>query len=174
MAPRNSTLFLGLIVAISAIKAAAPSNAIVISLENPASVTDMIVIRGILYRGINVTLSPNGIVPPFPNAPLKLMCGNRTLANTTTDMMGIFGFTLVPRIQNEIGDLTNFLVAPSSNCTVVVTTPLVSCNATLPSTGNLVSRISTSGVILSPFSNFLAMTIILLEIDNLTYMCLNI
>ncbi|KAL1811612.1 hypothetical protein DCAR_0623731 [Daucus carota subsp. sativus] len=138
MASRNSTLFLGLIVAISAIMAAAPSNAIVISFD-PLSVTDMIVIRGVLSCAINVTLSPNGIVPPFPNAPLKLMCGNRTLANTTTDMMGTFGFSLVPNIVNGIGDLTNLLVSPSSNCTVVVTTPLATCNASLPSTGTLVS-----------------------------------
>ena len=66
MASRNSTLFLGLIVAISAITAAAPSNAIVISFD-PLSITDMIVIRGIVPCGINVTLSPNGTVPPFPS-----------------------------------------------------------------------------------------------------------
>ncbi|WOH04324.1 hypothetical protein DCAR_0623733 [Daucus carota subsp. sativus] len=81
MASRNSTLFLGLIVAISAITAAAPSNAIVISFD-PLSITDMIVIRGIVPCGINVTLSPNGTVPPFPIATVQQLLPLLSLAAT--------------------------------------------------------------------------------------------
>ncbi|KAJ4793399.1 Pollen Ole e 1 allergen and extensin family protein [Rhynchospora pubera] len=86
---------------------------------------------------LGTVLSVKGIVPcsiggnssttsVFPNAGVQLRCASSVLGSTTTDNNGAFSIVgLLPLVFNLLG------------CNVVVTTPLVSCNASLPSTGSL-------------------------------------
>ncbi|KAL8135851.1 phylloplanin-like [Apium graveolens] len=141
MASYTSTLFLIVWVAISALMVP-PSTAIDIGLSPVPSVTDEIIIRGIVYCQINVTLSPNGTVPDntprFPNATVLLQCGISVVANTTTNELGVFNFLLNP---------LQILLQNLPRCNIVVDTPLAECNATLPGNAKLVAGLipSTTG-----------------------------
>ncbi|XP_030949528.1 phylloplanin-like [Quercus lobata] len=81
--------------------------------------------------GANVTATPH-----FPNAQVQLRCGARNVvASTTTNASGVFSFSL---------DSTQLFLSPTvllNLCNLVVTTPLSTCNSTLPPVGVLESRI---------------------------------
>ncbi|KAF0913602.1 hypothetical protein E2562_023713 [Oryza meyeriana var. granulata] len=64
-------------------------------------------------------------VPAFPNAAVKLECGGRAVAGATADSSGAFAINL--------GTLTAATLMPLLNnkCSVVVTTPLAACDASL-------------------------------------------
>ncbi|XP_074382295.1 phylloplanin-like [Apium graveolens] len=131
MAAFNSSVFLSLLVLISAFTAA-PSSVEAQSLLP----TGIIIASGIVSCVINTTLPMNGTMPPpFPNASVELRCGITTLANTTTNAQG--GFTLI--VRSVLSLLTDIL---SGQCRVVVTTPLSNCNAALPSVGNLEATVT--------------------------------
>lgn len=73
------------------------------------------------------------------DAAVQLQCGNGNVVSTaTTNSAGVFSILLDP-LQLLLSSLT-------SNCSVVVNTPLSSCNATLPSVGNLVSALNLVGM----------------------------
>ncbi|KAJ3699856.1 hypothetical protein LUZ61_003561 [Rhynchospora tenuis] len=104
---------------------------------------------GLLGGILNSLLSVNGVVPcsiggnssttsVFPNAGVQLRCGGKVVGSTTTNSNGAFSIVgLLTLVPNLLG-----------SCNVVVTTPLASCNVSLPSTGFL-----TAG--LNPVSNLL-------------------
>uniref|UniRef100_J3LNM7 Phylloplanin n=1 Tax=Oryza brachyantha TaxID=4533 RepID=J3LNM7_ORYBR len=64
-------------------------------------------------------------VPAFPNATVQLRCGGRAVAGATADSSGAFAMNL--------GALTPATLMPLLNnkCSVVVTTPLAACDASL-------------------------------------------
>ncbi|KAL6657175.1 hypothetical protein ACP70R_004955 [Stipagrostis hirtigluma subsp. patula] len=68
--------------------------------------------------------------PAFPNADVELRCMGRLVAGATTNSNGTFTME---------ADLTSSLVEFLGGCTLVVDTPLIKCNATLPDAGTLVS-----------------------------------
>nr|CAD1828487.1 unnamed protein product [Ananas comosus var. bracteatus] len=71
--------------------------------------------------------------PVFPNATVQVRCGGNVLASTTTDSNGAFSMSL---------DLVSSLLSALMNsCNLVVDTPLISCNASLPATGVLQSAL---------------------------------
>ncbi|XP_078160560.1 phylloplanin-like isoform X1 [Carex rostrata] len=78
--------------------------------------------------GNSINLSTTG----FANATVQLRCNNNVVGSTTTDAKGAFTIdTVLP-----ITLLSNLL-----GCNVFVATPLVTCNASLSSAGNLVAQL---------------------------------
>ncbi|KAF0913603.1 hypothetical protein E2562_023714 [Oryza meyeriana var. granulata] len=92
--------------------------------EAGASSAVMCLVTGVVPcsagRSINVAS-----VPAFPNAAVKLECGGRAVAGATADSSGAFAINL--------GTLTAATLMPLLNnkCSVVVTTPLAACDASL-------------------------------------------
>lgn len=78
----------------------------------------------------------------YVDANVQLRCGaaNTTIAAGTTNLFGQFSLLLDPAFSN-----VNTIL---SNCTVVVTTPLVNCNAALSPTGTLTAPLQLAGSIL--------------------------
>ncbi|XP_022973793.1 phylloplanin-like [Cucurbita maxima] len=99
-------------------------------------------IQGTVFCTADGNIGANGTATPiFPNAAVQLQCGNGNVVSTaTTNSAGMFLILLNP-LQFLLSSLT-------SNCSVLVNTPLSSCNATLPSVGNLVSGLNFAGTIL--------------------------
>ncbi|VVA97901.1 unnamed protein product [Arabis nemorensis] len=89
---------------------------------------------GVLFCTINGTSAGTSALP-FANAGVQLQCGSQNIvvANTTTNSAGIIAFpsTVLQML------LPTFL----SNCRLVVTTPLATCNPSLP-LGSLVSPLA--------------------------------
>ncbi|KAK6784654.1 hypothetical protein RDI58_018109 [Solanum bulbocastanum] len=91
-------------------------------------------IDGVLFCSLNGKIDVlNGATTPiFPNASVQLRCGaGNVVSSTTTNESGAFSLVLNP-VQNIVSSLL-------SNCNIVVTTPLSTCNASLPSVGVLQS-----------------------------------
>ncbi|KAJ3699855.1 hypothetical protein LUZ61_003560 [Rhynchospora tenuis] len=112
---------------------------------------------GGLIGGLLTSFSVTGIVPcnvgnslnsstfnVFPNATVQFRCGSTIIATTTTNSTG--GFQIVT------GSLLTNLVDLLRKCNILVTTPLVTCNASLPTDGNLASPLTTVGPILGVVS----------------------
>ncbi|KAG7991297.1 hypothetical protein I3843_02G068300 [Carya illinoinensis] len=114
-------------------------------LDNPLSV---IRIQGTVFCSINATL--NGTASPvFPNALVQLRCRSGNVVSiSTTNRLGVFGILVLP-IQISLPSLL-------SDCNLIVTTPLVRCNATLPSVG----------VLRSPLQSVVNTTVGLLRVFN--------
>ncbi|KAI7756365.1 hypothetical protein M8C21_011107 [Ambrosia artemisiifolia] len=94
-------------------------------------VSTLITINGTIFCSLNGTIVVNGSnpTPPFANAQVNLVCGRNVIASTRTNEAG--AFTLI------VNAIRGFLASLLSSCRIVVATPLSTCNATLPSTGNL-------------------------------------
>ncbi|XP_026419819.1 phylloplanin-like [Papaver somniferum] len=104
-------------------------------------------IQGTVFCSINGSAGANGAATPvFPNALVQLKCGSsgNVASSTTTNSAG--GFTML--LDPIITLLLNLL----SNCTVVVNTPLSTCNVELP-TNNLVSTLKLFGTTASGVLN---------------------
>ncbi|XP_060191607.1 phylloplanin-like [Lycium barbarum] len=100
----------------------------------------LIHIDGVLYCSPNGKIDViNGTTTPiFPNAAVQLQCGaGNVVSSTTTNGSGVFSLVLDP--------LQNLLSSLLSNCNLVVTTPLSTCNASLPSIGFLQSPLQLVG-----------------------------
>ncbi|KAG5632947.1 hypothetical protein H5410_004664 [Solanum commersonii] len=96
-------------------------------------------IDGVLFCSLNGKIDVlNGATTPiFPNASVQLRCGaGNVVSSTTTNGSGAFSLELNP-VQNILSLL--------ANCNVVVTTPLSTCNASLPSVGFLQSPLQLLG-----------------------------
>ncbi|KFK39011.1 hypothetical protein AALP_AA3G189100 [Arabis alpina] len=96
-------------------------------------------IDGVIFCTANGNLPLTGTsAPPFANAGVQLQCGrqNTVVATSTTNSVGIFSFP-----ANLIQMVLRTLI---SDCRVVVTTPLATCNANLP-LGSLVSQLAVVG-----------------------------
>ncbi|KAK4713877.1 hypothetical protein R3W88_019784 [Solanum pinnatisectum] len=97
-------------------------------------------VDGVLFCSINGKIDVlNGATTPiFPNASVQLRCGaGNVVSSTTTNGSGAFSLVLNP-VQNILSSLL-------SNCNIVVTTPLSTCNASLPSAGVLQSPLQIVG-----------------------------
>ncbi|WMV10075.1 hypothetical protein MTR67_003460 [Solanum verrucosum] len=98
-------------------------------------------IGGVLFCSLNGKIDVlNGATTPiFPNASVQLRCGGgNVVSSTTTNGSGAFSLLLNP--------LQNLLVSSLlSNCNIVITTPLSTCNATLPSVGVLQAPLQIVG-----------------------------
>ncbi|CAK9328982.1 unnamed protein product [Citrullus colocynthis] len=94
-------------------------------------------IQGTIYCSIDGSMI-YGLIPTFPNAAVQMQCGDGTvISSVKTDATGTFSILLdAPQL------LLSFLL---TNCSLVVTTPLVHCNAALPSFGALVSPLQLIG-----------------------------
>ncbi|CAN8269225.1 unnamed protein product [Cochlearia groenlandica] len=99
----------------------------------------LIRIQGILRCSVN----NNASSPVFPNAAVQLQCGgqNRVVSTTTTTGAGIFSMLINP--------LDILLTTLLSGCQLAVATPLSTCNASLPSVGQLLSPLNLVGNILN-------------------------
>ncbi|KAI3905500.1 hypothetical protein MKW92_019520 [Papaver armeniacum] len=107
----------------------------------------LIRIQGTVFCSINGSAGANGTATPvFPNALVQLKCGSsgNVVSSTTTNSAG--GFTML------LDPITTLLSNLLSNCTVVVNTPLSTCNAELP-TNNLVSTLKLFGTTASGVLN---------------------
>ncbi|KAG2721427.1 hypothetical protein I3760_02G082200 [Carya illinoinensis] len=89
------------------------------------------------FCSINATL--NGTANPiFPNALVQLRCGSGNVVSiSTTNRLGVFGILVLP-IQISLSSLL-------SDCNLIVSTPLLRCNATLPRLGVLRSPLQFVG-----------------------------
>ncbi|KAH0781908.1 hypothetical protein KY290_001506 [Solanum tuberosum] len=97
-------------------------------------------IDGVLFCSLNGKIDVlNGATTPiFPNASVQLRCGaGNVVSSTTTNGSGAFSLVLNP-VQNILSSLL-------SNCNIVVTTPLSTCNASLPSVGVLQAPLQIVG-----------------------------
>jgi hypothetical protein len=75
-----------------------------------------------------------------PDANVQLMCGGTVVANATTSITG--SFILTP-VNATLGLFSSML---GGQCNVVVTTPLVACNASLAgATGTLTAPLQLLG-----------------------------
>ncbi|XP_055815204.1 phylloplanin-like [Solanum dulcamara] len=100
----------------------------------------LIRIDGVLFCSLNGKIDViNGTTTPiFPNASVQLQCGaGNVVSSTTTNESGVFSLALDP--------LQNILSSLLSNCNIVVTSPLSTCNARLPSVGLLQSALQLVG-----------------------------
>ncbi|KAK1387562.1 hypothetical protein POM88_015740 [Heracleum sosnowskyi] len=141
MASFNSVLFLTLLVAISALMAA-PS-----AVEAGFDENEVVNVTGTVPCAVNPTYSLSGTLRgnTFPNATVELRCGrNDTIvASNTTNANGTFSILVVdPRRDAAIVYLRTPL-----NCTVVVPTPLSTCNSSLTVNGTLESRLTYGPII---------------------------
>ncbi|KAE8647115.1 hypothetical protein Csa_021742 [Cucumis sativus] len=95
-------------------------------------------IYGMLYCTIDGSVIYGEITPTFPNAAVQMQCRAETVVTSVkTDATGNFSIFLdAPRLM---------LLYVLTNCTLVVTTPLVDCNAALPSFSTLVSPLQLIG-----------------------------
>ncbi|TMW80995.1 hypothetical protein EJD97_012939 [Solanum chilense] len=97
-------------------------------------------IEGVLFCSLNGKIDVlNGATTPiFPNASVQLRCGaGNVVSSTTTNGSGAFSLVTSP-VQNLLSSLL-------SDCNIVVTTPLSTCNATLPSVGFLQAPLQIVG-----------------------------
>ncbi|KAA8548927.1 hypothetical protein F0562_000611 [Nyssa sinensis] len=99
----------------------------------------LIRVQGTLFCTVNGNMGVNGTATPvFPNALVQLQCGaGNVVSSATTNGSGIFSIVLDP-LQYVLSSLL-------SNCSLVVNTPLSSCNASLPSVGGLLSSLQFIG-----------------------------
>ncbi|XP_023643867.1 uncharacterized protein LOC17894924 [Capsella rubella] len=100
------------------------------------------IVTGVLSCTVNgAPLNGTSTTPAFANAIVQLQCGsqNTVVSETTTNVAGVFTLS------------TNALSIPQllSGCRVVVPTPRASCNATLPSVGQLISPLMVVGSLVS-------------------------
>ncbi|CDO98850.1 unnamed protein product [Coffea canephora] len=123
----RSILFISLAVAIMAIPIAEAQLGGLIS-----GLLGSINVKGIVFCTLDVP-------PSFRvNALVQLQCGNGdVVSTTTTNSAGVFGFVLDP--------LQMLLSSLITNCSVVVKTPLSTCNVNLPSVGGLQSPLKYVG-----------------------------
>jgi hypothetical protein len=108
------------------------------------------IINGVLFCTINGAPLNGTPAPAFANAVVQLQCGNlnRVVAETITNIAGLFTFS-TNGIQISLPTLLN-------DCRIVVPTPRSSCDATLPSTGQLISQLNLVGSIVSGLLNIVA------------------
>uniref|UniRef100_A0A1D1YJ53 Phylloplanin n=1 Tax=Anthurium amnicola TaxID=1678845 RepID=A0A1D1YJ53_9ARAE len=79
--------------------------------------------------------------PAFPNAEVQLHCRDAVVSSVTTNSAGAFSMLLDP--------ITPILSSLLNNCKLVVSTPLSTCNAALPSApGLLQSPLTLAGTAL--------------------------
>ncbi|KAJ4764514.1 hypothetical protein LUZ62_074889 [Rhynchospora pubera] len=98
----------------------------------------LISVKGLVPCSIGDNSSNSSITSVFPNAGVQLICGGNVVGSTTTNSNGAFSIVgLLTLVPNLLG-----------SCKIVVTTPLASCNVSLPSTGYLTAQ-------LDPISNLL-------------------
>ncbi|OWM74065.1 hypothetical protein CDL15_Pgr008376 [Punica granatum] len=93
-------------------------------------------IDGILFCSLNGSANVTA-TPIFPNAAVQLKCGGAVISTSITNASGAFSFMLNP-LQFLVSNVLN-------NCQLTVTTPLSTCNAALPSLGQLVSPLQSLG-----------------------------
>jgi hypothetical protein len=112
-------------------------------------ILNLVNINGVVFCSLNG--APSGTsTPAFANAGVELQCGrqNRVVSTATTNAAGLFSLP-----TDSIQMLLSTLL---SDCRVVVTTPLSTCNANLPSVGNLVSRLAMIGNSLTGLLNIIS------------------
>nr|XP_043627229.1 phylloplanin-like [Erigeron canadensis] len=96
-------------------------------------------ITGTVFCSLNGAQVVNSAIPtpPFTNATVQLMCGGIVVQTALTNSLGVFTM-VVPDAQTLVQTLLSNLVSVV-NCSVVVATPLSTCNSSLPQTGMLQS-----------------------------------
>ncbi|KAI5650816.1 hypothetical protein M9H77_36821 [Catharanthus roseus] len=95
-------------------------------------------INGIVFCTPDGNIGINGTATPaFPNALVQLQCGGRVVSSTTTNASGVFSFLLDP-VQQIVSSLL-------TSCSVVVKTPLATCNVNLPAAGVLQAPLKYAG-----------------------------
>ncbi|KAF5183126.1 Phylloplanin [Thalictrum thalictroides] len=96
-------------------------------------------IRGTLFCSVNGSIGSNSTTTPvFPNALVQLQCGTgNVVASATTNAAGVFTIFLNP-LQFVLSSLL-------TNCNLIVRTPLVTCNSSLPTNGILISTLQFFG-----------------------------
>ncbi|KAJ1695871.1 hypothetical protein LUZ63_012569 [Rhynchospora breviuscula] len=80
---------------------------------------------------------------PFANAIVQVQCGTVVAMEATTDSKGFFSLVLVDGLLNFISSVLNTVV-DLRTCTLNVYTPLSQCDATLTSSGFLLSNITST------------------------------
>ncbi|XP_016466211.1 phylloplanin-like [Nicotiana tabacum] len=114
-------------------------------IATPVAVAQLVSIRigGVVFCSVNSNLDViNGLTTQvFPNASVQLQCGaGNVISSTTTNGSGVFSLVLDP--------LINTLPLLLSNCSLVVLTPLSTCNASLTSVGLLQSPLQLVNTII--------------------------
>ncbi|OVA02629.1 Pollen Ole e 1 allergen/extensin [Macleaya cordata] len=107
----------------------------------------LIRIQGTLFCSANGNMGVNGTsTPVFPNAVVQLQCGTgNVVSSATTNSGGVFSILLDP--------LQSLLSSLLSNCSLVVNTPLSTCNSNLPTGGILTSPLQLIGKTVSGLLN---------------------
>ncbi|KAL6193738.1 hypothetical protein ACLB2K_034822 [Fragaria x ananassa] len=137
MASFKTLLFVSLLV-VAALAAVPIAEAQLIGLIN--GIFQLIRVQGTLFCTANGRVSTAGasLTPVFPNATVVLQCGSGNVISTaTTNASGVFSILLDP--------LQFLLSSLLSNCKLVVTTPLSSCNSSLSGTQILESALQFIG-----------------------------
>ncbi|XP_024046715.1 LOW QUALITY PROTEIN: phylloplanin [Citrus clementina] len=94
----------------------------------------LIRIQGTVFCTANGNMGVNGTATPaFPNALVQLQWNGKVVSSATTNASEIFSIVLDP-LQLVLSSLL-------TNCSLVVNTPLASCNAKPPAAGGLVSSL---------------------------------
>ncbi|CAL4914314.1 unnamed protein product [Urochloa decumbens] len=138
MAPTKSLIALaGLLVAVAVGAGQVPHGAAALGASAQNS--------SVLVSGIVPCAAGNSInaatAPAFPNAAMQLVCGSKEVAGATADGKGAFLISLV----NVPKDLLTAFV--SSECKVVVVTPLAACDKSLAAaTGTLTAPLKLLGI----------------------------
>ncbi|XP_056844611.1 phylloplanin-like [Raphanus sativus] len=105
------------------------------------SITSIFNIQGLLRCSVTGTVSTNNVTsvpPPFPNAGIVLQCAGQNVSSTTTNANGVFSLP-------TMGTIFSPSTLLNSGCRIIVTTPLTSCNASLPAGGLLMAPLALLG-----------------------------
>ncbi|XP_008655466.1 phylloplanin [Zea mays] len=140
MAPTKSHVLLAALLTVVAAVGQTPRAAEGFNIPGLGSMLNPIpVVAGVVPCSIGSSINP-ALVPGFPNANVQLMCGGTVVANATTSITG--SFILTP-VNATLGLFSSML---GGQCNVVVTTPLVACNASLAgATGTLTAPLQLLG-----------------------------
>ncbi|KAJ0249204.1 hypothetical protein HA466_0147430 [Hirschfeldia incana] len=108
-------------------------------------------LQGLVTCSINGSVSTNTTtIPPFAGVPVVLQCAGQNVSTTTTGANGVFSF---PSITALPVPLLSTLLA--SGCRAIVTAPLSTCNASLPTSGLLTATMNLVGSTLGSGINIL-------------------
>uniref|UniRef100_A0A0E0LPQ2 Uncharacterized protein n=1 Tax=Oryza punctata TaxID=4537 RepID=A0A0E0LPQ2_ORYPU len=126
MASKILMVVIGVAVVSVVASAAAPAQ--------PPRIQADVVVMGYVPCNNGTSAMKSGSAPGFPNAVVQLQCAGDAVAavagSATTDGKGWFRMAM---------NTTAALSSVASGCSLVVTTPLATCDAALPATGTLQS-----------------------------------
>ncbi|CAN6819698.1 unnamed protein product [Brassica oleracea] len=108
-------------------------------------------IQGLVTCFTNGSVSTNTTsIPPFAGVPVLLQYVGQNVTTTTTGANGVFSFP-----SSTVFPISLLSTLLNSGCRAIVTAPLSTCNASLPTNGLLRAPLNLAGTIVTGGINIL-------------------